>query len=501
MYVWIGLWLAVVFAEAGLYAIAASRLMKTTALRAVLSGLILVATVATNVMLLVTVKELWVASAFLTVYRVINLFRLMSFRHHPAKLGSLGLQAHRWLVAAQLLFFGVSWAFSKLPLYTALGLVACMQLLAVLALLRVSIRTWQFAEPKVLEKHFPDSRLPTVSVLIPARDETTALQSCLQSIIQSDYPKLEILVLDDCSVGKQTPQIIRSFAQEGVRFLAGKMPPESWVAKNYGYEQLQSAASGEVLLFCGVDATFEPKTIRAVVENLLTREKDMLSVLPTRPDHTPSAALFQSMRYYWELCLPRRFFKRPPVLSTCWLIRAKTLKSLGGFAGVAQSVSPEAHFARKTVISNSYTFIRCEGDLQVHTHKNTEEQYETTVRLRYPQLHRRLELVAGASLMEGSLFIAPFLGLLMSFWFTPTLAFFALWLACVVVVESIYYLIAVETGLHAPWYAILTAPLAFAIDVVMLHVSMLQYEFGSVNWKGRNLCVPVLQVEPRLPKI
>src|SRR5690606_10627587 len=65
--------------------------------------------------------------------------------------------------------------------------------------------------------HYSDKELPTVSVCIPARNETNALEDCLRSMLANDYPKLEILVLDDCSQDR-TAEVIKSFAHAGVRF-------------------------------------------------------------------------------------------------------------------------------------------------------------------------------------------------------------------------------------------------------------------------------------------
>ena len=67
--------------------------------------------------------------------------------------------------------------------------------------------------------------VPSVSVCIPARNETHAMAECLERVLASDYPKLEILVFDDNSAD-DTSTIIRSFAQEGVRFVAGTELPE-----------------------------------------------------------------------------------------------------------------------------------------------------------------------------------------------------------------------------------------------------------------------------------
>ncbi len=469
--------------------------------RACVVVLLCIGLVVTDVALLVH-NRWWILAVLLTPYRLVNLVRFARYRLRPERLSSVCLRSHGWLAVAQVVFGATGWALHLVPFVSVMGFLAGVQFLVALVLLRASMSTWEHAKPVDISQHYTDKELPTMSVLIPARDETDALQRCLDSLIRNDYPKLEIIVLDDCSLDRRTPEIIRGYAHDGVRFIQGNVPPNDWVAKNFAYEQLRNEASGELLLFCGVDTEFESRTLRALVEAMLLRGKDMVSVLPTRTESGQrTLSILQTMRYYWELCLPRRLFKRPPVLSTCWLVRASQLEDLGGFSSVSQSVSPEAHFARRSVVGGAYTFLRTFGDVQVHSGKTFDEQYETTVRLRYPQLHRRLELVAATVLFELIFFVGPFVSIPLSVFLPHSLAFLSVWLICVLTVEVMYYLIAVQTKLHSPLVAFASAPLAFAADIYMLHMSMLRYEFGTVNWKGRNVCIPVMRVEPSLPKL
>ncbi len=445
--------------------------------------------------------QAWVLFCSLGAYRVINLVRFAAAHLPENHLRSVSLRAHVWLVSTQAVVLLVGavvthWHWSM----QLLDYLAAAQLLVALVLLRASMHTWQHAHAPLSATPLTDKELPSVSVLVPARNETDDLSHCLESLIASDYPKLEILVLDDCSATKRTPEIIRSFAHAGVRFLQGQVPDETrWLPKNFAYAQLAHEASGELLLFCGVDALFEPHTIRRLVEALADRKKDMLSVMPLRAAETGrGTALLQAMRYYWELCLPRRFFKRPPVLSTCWLIRSTFLTSMGGFESISRSVSPEAPLARRAVVTDAYSFIRSDEALGVYSNKPEAEQYGTSVRVRYPQLHRRLELVALASLFELIFLLGPFIGLLLSGTLTHTMAYSALWglaLACLYVT---YALVAVGARLTSAWGGWVLMPVAFVVDLVILHISMFKYEFSSVEWKGRNVCIPVMQVEPHV---
>ena len=502
MHIWFGLWVVVAAVEALLYVFGTRALEHDRFTRYAVAACMALAIVGANVGLLTYNWIIWCAPLLLMPYRLINVARFARYRMHSARLQAVSIRTHGWVVSAQILLAAISWLLRDVPAVTVFAVLAAVQFVGVLTLLRASTRTWEHAKPSENARHYTDRELPTVSVLIPARDETESLQLCLDSLIANDYPKLEILVLDDCSINPKTPEIIRHYAHDGVRFIQGEVPPDDWVAKNFAYEQLRAEASGEVLLFCGVDTIFESRAIRAVIETLLSRHMGMLSVLPTRTVTSQKTISFlQTMRYYWELCLPRRMFKRPPVLSTCWVVYAKLLEEFGGLSAVSQSVSPEAHFAKLAVTKDAYNFILSQGELQVHSTKTLRDQFDTAVRVRYPQLHRRLELVAFTALFELFFFVGPFLGLWLSFRLPHSGAFFSLWFCCILAVEAMYYLIAVRTKLNSPVVAFLTAPFGFVADVVMLHISMLRYEFGTVNWKGRNVCIPVMRVEPHLPKL
>jgi hypothetical protein len=104
------------------------------------------------------------------------------------------------------------------------------------------------------------------------------------------------------------------------------------LAKNQAYTQLATEASGEFLLFCGVDVRFGPQSIRQLVTLLSAKHKRMLSLTPV--NESPGLSFSQAIRYYWELTLPRRLFNRPPVMSSCWLIESKLLTQSGGFAAI-----------------------------------------------------------------------------------------------------------------------------------------------------------------------
>src|SRR5258708_588468 len=60
-----------------------------------------------------------------------------------------------------------------------------------------------------LRPEAPSAATPSVSVLVPARNEALRIRACLESLISQNYPSLEIVVLDDESQ-YATAELVRS---------------------------------------------------------------------------------------------------------------------------------------------------------------------------------------------------------------------------------------------------------------------------------------------------
>jgi glycosyltransferase involved in cell wall biosynthesis len=438
-----------------------------------------------------------------SLYRAVNLQRIIQGRMDADYLRRTTPKTSLWLLALQAVIL-IGWSvcvghsLRAEQFWSAFNLA---QLAGIIVILLSTERHLRKTVPPAEITPLTDKELPTLTVAIPARNETDDLQACLESLIASDYPKLEIIVLDDCSQNSRTPQIIRSFAQGGVRFLQGVDIKDNWLAKNQAYQQLLEAANGEYILFAGVDSRYEPHSLRRLVEALLHKNKTMMSIIPK---NLPLASLSQNesmllqpMRYAWELSLPRKLFNRPAVLSTCWLIQRKLLLSAGGFAGVSRSIVPESYFARVSSVHDGYSFMQSNETIGVTSMKAAPEQWNTAIRTRYPQLHRRPELVLLMTMSEILGLLAPF-GFLAVYSVRGNVLMTLLALVNCLLIFYIYGRVVCLTYRRFLWPAFVAAPLAAMLDIAVLNLSMLKYEFSRVIWKGRNVCIPVMYVIPKL---
>ncbi len=439
----------------------------------------------------------------LSLYRIINLLRILENRLHAKQLYQVSRRTSYWLIVGQMVIglLALTGQHYQIAPLQWVYVIAGLQLLTASVLMASTMRHLRTTRPPVLAKRHTDNELPTLSVLVPARNETDDLEACLQSLVASNYPKLEILVLDDCSQNKHTPQIIRDYAHTGVRFVAGKVPPAQWLAKNWAYDQLADEANGELLLFCGVDTRFQPGSLRAMVEVVLAKQKQMVSFIPANQPPkwwSLESLMVQPARYAWELALPRRLLNRPPVLSTCWLINAKTLQAAGGFEGSRRGISPESHLARYALShGDGYSFLQSSASIGLRSEKSLSEQRATAIRTRYPQLHRRPELVVLFLLGEIAILLAPLVTLILGIALRDALLII-LGGTSLICLSLLFSRITALTYHRFLLRGVWALPLVALYDLGLLNYSMWRYEFREVIWKGRNICLPILQRPPRI---
>lgn len=447
---------------------------------------------------LISTKSIYIILSIALVFRIINMLRIAVGRMHDKYLKQVTLKTSIWMLIFQALIVSISASHATDFSVNTLKALVIVQLSLIVALLIVTTLNIIRSRLKTYDNYFSDSELPTVTVAIPARNETPELERCLISLLSSDYPKLEIIVLDDCSQDS-TPDILKSFAHDGVRFVKGSQPDDSWLPKNYAYQKLSEEASGDYLLFCGVDTKFETSTIRQLVTYISNHRLAMLSVLPLRFSGASMDSFIQPMRYWWELSLPRWALSRPPVLSTCWLIKKSALTSLGSLESVKRSILPERYFARELNRQSRYQFIRSNPQLGLQTIKPYSDQLQTAIRVRYPQVHRRPELVFLILITEIVGLLGPYFVLVFSIFTHLETKIVATSILCIVLLTINHLIIVgVSNPSNVP-LAMFNLPFVICTELYLGLLSMIKYEFGRVEWKERNICIPVMHVYPHLP--
>ena len=103
--------------------------------------------------------------------------------------------------------------------------------------------------------------LPSLTVIVAAHNEESAIEAKIQNIFASDYPRelLEVLVGSDGS-SDRTEQIVRKYGGDGVGLISFPIQQGKSAIQN----GLVAAASGELLVFTDADCEFGPGALRSL---------------------------------------------------------------------------------------------------------------------------------------------------------------------------------------------------------------------------------------------
>ena len=143
-----------------------------------------------------------------------------------------------------------------------------------------------------------------VSVVIPARNESSTIATVVGSILSTSYHPIELVVVDDRS-SDDTAAIVESFSDPRLRLVRGEKLPAGWYGKPWACFQGYRAAKGDILLFTDADTRHGPELLARAVGALVTERADLVTVAPLQRCITfwervvmPQIWLLLALRYH-----------------------------------------------------------------------------------------------------------------------------------------------------------------------------------------------------------
>jgi len=127
----------------------------------------------------------------------------------------------------------------------------------------------------------PNAPWPSVSVLVPARNEETTIGRLLAELRASDAVDLEVVVLDDASEDRTAEIVATTAAQDPrVRLVHGGPLPTGWCGKQHACWQLAAAARHATWIFCDVDVRPTTDAVARSVAALDVADAALISGFP-----------------------------------------------------------------------------------------------------------------------------------------------------------------------------------------------------------------------------
>ena len=336
----------------------------------------------------------------------------------------------------------------------------------------------------------PKKPLPFVSVLIPARNEEINIENCVSSLLKSNYPHLEIIVLDDNSSDK-TYDIVKEIAEhhETLRIVKGKKLPPGWNGKNWACHQLSQIARGDWLLFTDADTIHKPHSISTALAAAQKRKSDFVSCIPGFITKTWSEKLyFPVIHFVFVALFPFRMmnFSKDSRLSFAMgpflFIRRDFYASWGGYEAIKTEVVDDIAMAKKVKEYNGkISIIDGTPFMDVRFYRNFKEVWNGFSKNSYEALGKAPPLLFLLLLACYYLFIYPYVALWAAVESNQNLTLPLLQVTTLALIKLILSL-RFKTGIIAGQLHLLTVIFALLILLNSFRLSFFKKKF---EWKER----------------
>ena len=198
---------------------------------------------------------------------------------------------------------------------------------------------------------------PRVSIILPARNEAAHIAACVESLLGTTWPNVEIIVVNDHSTDG-TRELAETAANGDPRIIVVEAPdlPAGWFGKQWACHSGMQHATGSLLLFTDADTRHSPDLLARLVHARDSRRADLMSVAGS-----------QAMLSFWEQAIQPAVFaillaryggtveienaRRPvDVIANgqCFLITRDAYNTIGGHEGVKDTVAEDLMIGQRT---------------------------------------------------------------------------------------------------------------------------------------------------------
>jgi chlorobactene glucosyltransferase len=343
---------------------------------------------------------------------------------------------------------------------------------------------------------------PSISVIVPARNEEKNIRRCVEALLAQDYPNFQVLVLDDRSTDS-TPAILAGLSARDSRLVVvhGRELPAGWAGKPHALHQAAQSATGEWLLFLDADTYLHPNALSAALASAQKSGADLYTVMTEQIlgsfwEKTVMPLVFTALSVGFSPHKVNDPKSRDAIANGQFIfIRRAVYDAVGGHGAVKDQIVEDKALAEKVKWGGRRLVIADgRGIAQTRMYTDLPSMWEGWTKNIYLGLadHPGLLLLGafGALLALMAALVLPAWPIFGLVWYSTgggwmalavTAEAFLIWAYILVLRMKINHLMGISR-----WYA-LTTPLGAGVFAAMMLTSAWKVLSGQgVTWKGRN---------------
>lgn len=334
---------------------------------------------------------------------------------------------------------------------------------------------------------------PLVTILVPAKDEGSHIETCLRRVLEQDYPNFEVIAINDRS-SDDTGATMDRLAQSESRLRVVHVTnlPDGWLGKCHALYQGTQSARGEWLFFVDSDVQLVPSALRETAALAIERQYDAVSIL-TRviTEYFIEKLMLPLLAGTWAALFKADQTNEDsePELAVAngqfFLIRGEVYRKTGGHEAVKDRIVEDVELMRLLKKSGYKTRLFAGKHLastRMHTH--LKQMFHGWARIYAGTSRGSIWPMVGAILfmIVSVLSVYPALGYAVAShspqWLVASGVHFGL-------VTALTMLIFIWSG-NSPIFALLL-PLSVPIEIAILAFSIHRARTGKVHWRGSEI--------------
>lgn len=328
--------------------------------------------------------------------------------------------------------------------------------------------------------------LPSMTVIVPARNEEVAIARTLESLAMQDYPALRVIAVDDRSTDSTGALMDRAREQwpERIEVVHIHDLPDGWTGKVHAIATAARLAKSEWILFTDGDVFFEPLAIRRAMTQALRDDVVHFVTMPTLEIRSHGEAMmiaFFQTTWVWT----SRLWKVPDVnaqhdvigVGAFNLVRRDAYLNVGGFDAMPMEILEDMHLAREIKRARMKSQVAYgHGLVHVHWASGVRGLVRGLTKNMYAGMGFHSWLIAFACVTMLVTAIAPFAGI---FWHATRIPA-ALSIAALVVT---YRLFGRRSGVSTGYVVFAHVAAALMIYTLLRSIAVTLWQ-GGVTWRG-----------------
>ena len=357
---------------------------------------------------------------------------------------------------------------------------------------------WRVNHQLETNKSVIEKPLPTVCVIVPARNEADVIPISLRSLLLQDYTgNFTIFLVDD-----QSSDGTANFAQgvayavdktEKLQIVSGTSLPTGWTGKLWAMAQGIEKASEltpDYFLLTDADIQHDISNLRRLIAKAESQNLDLVSIMVRlRCQSFWEQLLIPAFVFFFQKLYPFSWVNNPKKTTAaaaggCILIHTEALNRIGGLQIIRQALIDDCSLAKAVKSNHGKIWLGLStSTISLRPYNSLKTIWDMVARSAYTQLNYSPVLLMGSLLGMTLVYLLPsigiILGVLLGNWQITLVSFTAYLLM------TFAYLPIIRFYKCSPIFAFSLPIIAFLYTLMTVDSALRHWQGRGGEWKGR----------------